>query len=183
MKAKGKANHCSQTRETFADFSFYNVWTHYLSVLIANEESLLLMSTYSPKPNLNTSVWTLRNFDVSTMFWKKLFIHYKMNHSIVKIICRFISNKNTENVIAGRQQTMYTKNGMRLNAWRLKWGRSNGCYAVRGILLARFGHLSPLSPLEGRVTANQYAVVLSHHLYLMMKTFQSWAVSSRLTML
>ena len=29
----------------------------------------------------------------------------------------------------------------------------------------------PLVPLEGRVTANQYKVVLCHHLYAMMKHF------------
>ena len=31
--------------------------------------------------------------------------------------------------------------------------------------------LGPLVPLEGRVTANQYKVVLSHHLYPMMRHF------------
>ncbi len=31
--------------------------------------------------------------------------------------------------------------------------------------------LGPLVPLEGRVTANQYKVVLSDHLYHMMKHF------------
>ena len=42
------------------------------------------------------------------------------------------------------------------------------CYAVGGILLHGLG---PLVPLEGRVTANQYKVVLSDHLYPMMKHF------------
>jgi len=43
--------------------------------------------------------------------------------------------------------------------------------------------LGPLVPLKGRVTANQYKVVLSHHLYPMMKHFYpDGVVSSKMTM-
>ncbi len=42
------------------------------------------------------------------------------------------------------------------------------CYAVWAFCLYGLG---PLVPLEGRVTADQYKVVLSDHLYPVMKHF------------
>lgn len=42
------------------------------------------------------------------------------------------------------------------------------CYAVGALCLHGFG---PLVPLQGRVPANKYKVVLSYHLCLMMKHF------------